>query len=246
MSNDSVYERGWLPPQGVEVFRWALKTAYDIFASVEVRGAENLPRPDGGGHILAANHISYFDAPLVFIPLPRGSRLAALGTDKYRTNVFMGSILRMVGVVWVNREAPSPATIKCAVQMLREGKLLGLAPEGTRSQQTHALQKAKTGAAYLAVMANVPVIPTAIAYTDRVSNDLRHLRRSRVSITFGKPLRFPVPDRRARDAKLEEYTDELMCHLAALLPPQYRGVYADHPRLKELLAAPQSLEVKQL
>jgi 1-acyl-sn-glycerol-3-phosphate acyltransferase len=236
MVNDRVYERGWLSPQGVEAFRWALKTAYDIFAPAEVRGGENLPPAGSGGYIVATNHISYFDAPLVFIPLPRGTRLTAFGTDKYRSNLFMGGFLRMMGVVWVNREAPTPATIKSAVQLLREGHMLGLAPEGTRSQETHALQKAKTGVAYLAVAADVPVIPAAIANTDRVGDDLRHLRRSRVSITFGKPLRFPVPDRREREAKLQGYTEELMCQIAALLPLSYRGVYADNPRLKELLA----------
>lgn len=237
MSTDRVYERGWLSPKGVEVFRWVLKTIYDIIAPVEVHGLENLPPPDSGGFILAANHISYFDAPLIFIPLPRGTRLTVLGTDKYRSNLFMGTIVRLVGVVWVNRDTPSPATIKHAVQVLKSGSMLGVAPEGTRSQVTHALQKGKTGAAYLAVMANVPIIPTAVARTDQVFDNLKHLRRLPVSITFGKPLKFPAPARRERDVKLEEYTEELMCQIAALLPPQYRGVYTDCQRLKELLAA---------
>lgn len=238
MSTDRVYERGLLSPQGVEVFRWLLKTAYDIFAPIEAHGLENLPQPGAGGFIVAANHNSYFDAPLVFIPLPRGTQLTVFGADKYRSNLLLGAMVRMIGVVWVNRDAPSPATIKYAVQVLRGGSMLGVAPEGTRSRVTHALQKAKTGVAYLAVMADVPVIPAAIAHTDRVGDDLKHLRRSHVSITFGKPLRFPVPARRERDAKLEEYTEELMCHIAALLPPPYRGVYADSPKLKELLAVP--------
>ena len=236
MSTDLVYERGWLSPQGVEAFRWVLKAAYDIFAPVEVRGLENLPQRGTGGFIVAANHNSYFDAPLVFMPMPRGTQLTVFGADKYRSNFLLGSIVRTVGVVWVNRETPSPATIKYAVQVLRGGSMLGMAPEGTRSRETHALQKAKTGAAYLAVMADVPVIPAAIAHTDQVGHNLKRLRRSHVSIAFGKPLRFPVPARRERDAKLEEYTEELMCQIAALLPPEYRGVYADCPRLKELLA----------
>ncbi len=231
-SNERVYETGWLGPTGLEVFRWILKTSFDILAPIKVYGKENLALP--GGFILAINHVSYFDAPLLYIHLPAGRRMAAFGTNKYRSNFFLSFILRLVGVIWVNREEPSPATIKAAVQMLRNGNVLGIAPEGTRSH-THSLQPGKTGTAYLAVTAGVPVIPIGIAHTDQAANDLKHLRRSNVTITFGKPLYFPMPARQERDAKLQEYTTELMCQIAALLPPEYRGVYVDHPRLLQLL-----------
>jgi len=231
--NEPIYERGWLNPTGLEIFRWTLKTLFDIFAPMTAYGKENLELK--GGYIVAANHMSYFDAPLMFVHIPRGRTMTALGTDKYKSYPFFAFILRMVGVIWVNRDAPSPASIKAAVQVLRSGEVLGVAPEGTRSRDTHALQEGKTGAAYLAITAGVPVIPVAVAHTDLAANDLKHLRRSHVSIAFGKPLYFPAPARQERDAKLQEYTTELMCQIAALLPPEYRGVYADHPRLKQLL-----------
>jgi 1-acyl-sn-glycerol-3-phosphate acyltransferase len=229
---EPVYESGWLGPTGLEIFRWMLKTLFDILAPMKAYGKENLALPSG--YILAINHISYFDAPLLFIHTPAGRRMAAFGTHKYRSNLFFSFILRLVGVIWVNRDEPSPATIKAAVQMLRNGNVLGIAPEGTRSH-THSLQPGKTGTAYLAVAAGVPIIPVGIVHTDVAGDDLKHLRRSYVSITFGKPLYLPMPAREERDAKLQEYTTELMCQIAALVPPQYRGVYADHPRLKQLL-----------
>ncbi len=227
-----VYEAGWLGFTGLHIFRWLLKTLFDILAPITAHGKENLALP--GGFILAANHISYFDAPLLFIYAPADRRMAAFGTDKYRTNWFFAFILRLVGVIWVNREAPSPATIKASVQVLRNGTVLGVAPEGTRSR-THSLQPGKTGAVYMAVTAGVPIIPVGIVHTDQAGDDLKHLRRSYVSITFGKPLHFPMPARQERDAKLQEYTTEMMCQIAALLPPDYRGVYTDHPRLLQLL-----------
>ena len=179
--------------------------------------------------------MSYWDAPLIFTQLRPHSQLTAFGADKYRRQWFLGTVVRLVGVVWVNRDAPSPATIKAAVQVLRNGSVLGIAPEGTRSK-IHALQPAKTGAAYLAMAAGVPIVPTAVIHTDKVGEDLRHFRRSHVMIKFGTPLMFPAPARQEREAKLEEYTEELMCQIAALLPPEYRGAYADHPRLKELVS----------
>lgn len=234
MPTEPAYERGWLPPQGVETLRWIFKTLFGILAPIEARGVENLPPVGGSGFIISANHMSYFDAPLVFVQMRPGSQLTAFGADKYRHDWFMSFILRMVGVIWVNRESPTPATIKAAIQVLRDGSMLGVAPEGTRSRVTHALQQGKTGAVYMAVMAGVPIVPTAIMHTDLVSRDLKRLRRSYVKIVFGKPLTFPMPARQERDAKFEAYTEELMCQIAALLSPEYRGVYAGHPRLKEL------------
>jgi 1-acyl-sn-glycerol-3-phosphate acyltransferase len=232
---EPIHEPGWLSPTGLEIFRWLLKTLFDILAPMKAYGKENFALLGSGGFVIAANHTSYFDAPLMYVHIPPHRKLTAFGADKYRHSGLFSFILRMVGVIWVNRDAPSPATIKAAVQVLRSGTILGVAPEGTRNRDTHALQEGKTGAAYLAVTAGVPVLPVGIAHTAQVTNDLKHLRRSYVSITFGKPLYFPAPARQERDAKLEEYTTELMCQIAALLPEEYRGFYTDHPRLQQLL-----------
>jgi 1-acyl-sn-glycerol-3-phosphate acyltransferase len=66
---------------------------------------------------------------------------------------------------------------------------------------------------------------------------LIRLRRAPVTVHIGKPFSLPPIDRTKRQEDLARGTDEIMCRIAALLPPQYRGVYADHPRLKELIAA---------
>ena len=64
-----------------------------------------------------------------------------------------------------------------ALDVLKRGEVLGLAPEGTRARSTYALQKGKTGAAYIAARADVPIVPVALTGTEQVKRDLPRLRR---------------------------------------------------------------------
>ena len=109
-----------------------------------------------------------------------------------------------------------------------------MAPEGTRSR-TRSLIQAKTGVAYLADKAGVPVVPVAITGTEKAVSTFFRLRRPPIQIRFGKPFCLQPSERHARGSSLDQNTDEIMCRIAALLPPEYRGVYAGHPRLQELL-----------
>jgi 1-acyl-sn-glycerol-3-phosphate acyltransferase len=112
-----------------------------------------------------------------------------------------------------------------------------LAPEGTRSP-TEALIEGRDGASYLAAKTGVPVLPVALIGTeDRiVKHRLKHFQKLDITIWAGKTFNLPPLKGRNREEQLKQYTDEIMCQIGALLPPQYRGVYADHPRLKEILA----------
>ncbi len=115
--------------------------------------------------------------------------------------------------------------------------MLGIAPEGTRSR-TGALIQAKTGTAYLADKARVPVVPAAIYGSESAVRQLFHLHRPAIHIQFGKPLMLEPVSRSNREADLQRNTDEIMCRIAAMLPERYWGVYAEHPRLIELLDSP--------
>ncbi len=113
-----------------------------------------------------------------------------------------------------------------------------LAPEGTRSPNA-TLQKAWPGASYLAAKAGAPIIPVALVGCEdaKFFPNLKRLRRTQVTVYAGEPFTLPPVPVQNREAVLEQYTDEIMCRIAALLPPAYRGYYADHPRLKELLSS---------
>jgi 1-acyl-sn-glycerol-3-phosphate acyltransferase len=122
---------------------------------------------------------------------------------------------------------------------MEQGGVMVIAPEGTRST-TEALQKGKPGVAFLASKSGYPVLPVALTGTeDRVVlENLMHFRRSYITGTAGELFQVEVPKGRGREQALHKATDEIMCHIAVLLPEKYRGVYADHPRLKELLKNP--------
>lgn len=232
MSDQPTFVRGKFSPRGIEAMRRVFEAIFKLIARIEVRGMENIPAE--GGFILTTNHLSRFDPPLVFVLFPFPRRGVALAADVYRHHPFFRWVLESVGVIWVNRGAVSPTTLKAAIQAIHEGYIMGIAPEGTRSR-TGALQEAKAGVAFLAMASGAPIIPLAITNTEKLGAAILRLRRITLTLTFGKPLRFTAPERSQREAKLAEYTTEIMCQIAAMLPPEYRGVYANHPRLKELL-----------
>jgi len=229
MSIRPIFQRGWLPPWGVEALRRTFETLFRILTRVEVRGLENLPA--SGGFILSSNHLSRLDAPLIFILL-KGRKLTAFAADTYRPRPFFRAILRSIDVIWVHRGAIGPSTIRYAIHALRNGSAIGVAPEGTRSQSTHALIEARDGVSFLAARTGVPILPVAVWGTETIPQLLPRLRRARVFLRIGKPFSLPVRPH-ARGEELDRYTEDIMCSIAALLPHAYRGVYADHPRLAE-------------
>jgi 1-acyl-sn-glycerol-3-phosphate acyltransferase len=234
MAETEVMVHGWASRRGVERMRGLFRALFTLLTRVEAHGLENIPL---GGLIVSPNHLSSVDPPLVFIMLP-GRKQTVFVADKYRHHPFFRPVVTMVDCIWVNRGSTPPSTIKAAVRALQDGSVLGVAPEGTRSP-THALQQGKTGAVYLAYASGVPIVPAALTNTQNAVPSALRLRRARLTITFGEPIIFGEPGRRTRPTtqQLEDGTTEVMCRIAAMLPPEYRGVYADHPRLKELLAA---------
>jgi len=119
---------------------------------------------------------------------------------------------------------------------MQENNILVIAPEGTRSR-TGALIQAKPGASYLATKLNRPIVPVGITGTEDeiLLDNLKKLRRSHFIVTAGPIFSLPPLPRENREEALNQYSDDIMCHIAALLPEKYRGVYANHPKLKELL-----------
>jgi 1-acyl-sn-glycerol-3-phosphate acyltransferase len=119
---------------------------------------------------------------------------------------------------------------------MEENHILVIAPEGTRSR-TGSLIEAKPGASYLATKLHRPIVPVGITGTEDqgLLVNLKKFRRGHITVTAGQPFMLSPLPRENRDEVLKQYTDEIMCHIAALLPEKYRGVYANHPRLKELL-----------
>lgn len=219
---------------GYKIVRFFIHAFLRLIAHIEVFGFENLPT--SGSYIAAGNHLGRLDIPLVYYLIDRPD-VILLVAEKYKESAFFRWFFNQLNGIWLDRFNADWAALRLTLQRLKKGEVLVLAPEGTRSP-TEALILARPGVSYLAAKSGVPLVPAALIGTEdrRVKEKLRHFRRVHIKVWIGKPFTLPPIQGHDREAVLASYTDEIMCQIAALLPASYRGVYADHPRLKELLA----------
>src|SRR5215216_5578995 len=211
------------------IIRFFMKLITDI----EIHGIDKLPQ---GNVIVAANHLGRLDTAALLCILDREDIIMPVA-EKYKNHPFYGAFGRSVNAVWLNRFEADYSALRQILERMKQGGLLVIAPEGTRSK-TEALQEAKMGVAFLASKSGYPVLPVAVTGTEdrRIVENLKHFRRSKITVTAGDMLEIQLPAGKGREQAMHLATDEIMCRIAALLPEKYRGVYADHPRLKELLS----------
>jgi len=180
---------------------------FKILFRFEIIGKENIPK--NGPLIVASNHASLLDPPLV-------------GTAATRTVCFMakeelfvpvlGDLYRSLGAFPVKRGASDRTAIKWALQLLKTDKVLGIFPEGTRSK-TGKLGHAGSGTLGIAGKFRVPIIPTAI-----IGSNLK-MQKSlwpKIKVVFGKPIYFPE-DRVVDKELLQEMTDKMMQEIGQML-----------------------------
>lgn len=204
------------------ILRHGGRILLQALARLDVQGLENVPAE--GPLLVAFNHLAHLDGPLIVACIPREVEGLAL-SDLYDVPV-VGQLLKLYGVVPVHRDQFDRAVLRRALAVLREGKALALAPEA-RMSVTGALERARHGAAYLALHAAAPILPVALTGTELIPGALRRLRRASVTMTVGEPYHPPAParDPALRRAQIEEVTATIMLRIAALLPPEYRGEY---------------------
>jgi len=183
-----------------------------------VRGLENFPRK--GPFIVVTNHLGDADAVLeaAFFPIHPD----ALAKIELYDFPVLGWVMDAFGVIWLHRGQPDRRALEAAIEALRQGRVIGIAPEG-RESLTGSLEQGCGGAAFLALKADVPIIPVALTGTEHVYRDLRRLRRAAVTLTVGEPFRLAAAGDRREAFRLG--TRQIMETLARLLPPEYRGAY---------------------
>jgi len=208
-----------------------VKFVFYHLMDVDIRGVENIPLT--GGCIITTNHLSRLDTPLLLMSVPRND-VCALVTDKYRLNPLFSLFVRATNSIWINREIADHTAMRAALDHIRKGGLLGIAPEGTRSQVGSMLE-AKSGTIFLADRANVPIIPVGISGTEDCMEKLFRFERPHIKAVFGHPYTLPPIDRDDRETSITRATEEMMCRIAVLLPEKYHGFYRGHPRIKSLL-----------
>ncbi|HAE60346.1 MAG TPA: hypothetical protein DCG54_12790 [Anaerolineae bacterium] len=214
-----------------KLVRFIIRIVMKLIARIEVRNAENIP---SGNFIMASNHLGRLDSAVLLYIFDREDIIMPVA-EKYKNHPIFGVIGRAANAVWLNRFETDFHALREMLKRMKEGGMLVIAPEGTRSK-TGALQPGKAGVSYLAAKSGYPVLPVALTGTeDRyVVEQLKHFRRIHITATAGKLMTLEMPQGKNREQILADQTEEIMCQIAALLPRGYHGVYSDHPRLKEL------------
>ncbi len=210
------------------IMLWGIKT----LTVSEFVGMENMPAT--GGIIVATNHMSRIDIPLLFA-LPVRPDITALVTDKYQNYPFFKWFAITAGGIWIDRTKADFTAFRQAAEVIASGRALGIAPEGTRSEGE--LLEGKSGTVLLALKTGAPVFPVGISGTETCNHEWKRLHRPRLTVHIGPALNFAPLERERRDEQLQEYTTELMCQIAALLPEKYRGFYRGHPRVREIIVS---------
>lgn len=194
---------------------------------VTIEGLEHVPK--SGALILAANHISNADPPLVsgWLTPALGRPVHWMAKAEALDWPLAGWFMRQNGAFGIRRGAADTEAFRLARAVLEDGRVLGTFPEGTRSP-TGALQQAKEGVTLLALRSGARILPIGVAGTDRFWPRGRRLWRigGRVSVRIGEPFvleRGIAPD--GTKESLESVTTRLMLHIAGLLPERHRGVY---------------------
>jgi len=215
------------------LMRFLVKILFNWIVPVQINGMQNVPV--SGSFIGTSNHLGRLDPFLVYYMLDRRD-IIMLVAEKYHKYALARWLARLVDAIWVDRFNADLAALRETLDRLRKGWVLGIAPEGTRSR-TGALGEGRSGASYLAAKTGLQIVPVGMIGTEDklVFNKFKHLQRPHITVWVGKPYTLPPLTRSDREALLEKYTDEIMCHIAVLLPPEYRGIYRHHPRLLDLL-----------
>ncbi|SDL86081.1 1-acyl-sn-glycerol-3-phosphate acyltransferase [Arthrobacter sp. ov407] len=223
------------------MFYWFMKTfvlgpVVKLLFRPWVKGLDNVPAE--GGAILASNHLSFSDS--IFMPLMVPRPVVFLAKSEYFTGTgikgkLTAAFFRLTNQLPMDRSggAASAQSLNAGMDVLRNGSLMGIYPEGTRSPDAR-LYRGKVGVARLALQARVPVIPVAMIGTDKVQpigKRVPNIRR--IGMIFGEPLDFSRYYGMEDDRLVQRsVTDEIMYELMRLSGQEYVDEYAAVVKLR--------------
>jgi len=206
---------------GQRIINAILRPLMALVLPYDVQGCENLPAR--GPAVVMMNHVNLLDVVMPGMFLPRDVVMLSK-IENFQAPV-LGLFVRAYGALPLRRGEADIEAVRLSLETLKRGQVLVIAPEGTRSGDGR-LQPGRDGLAFVAALANVPVVPMAMYGHENWLSNLKRLRRTPLHVRVGQPFRFRVNGRRRRD-ELKAMTREAMYRLAALLPPEQRGDYAD-------------------
>jgi len=190
-----------------------------LFTRWQVKGRENVPAR--GPLVVVANHLSLVDPPLLIVSIPR--HVIFMAKEEAFRSPILGPIVRVGRAFPVQRERLDREALRQAQQLLGQGQVLGMFPEGKRSIKAE-MQWAYHGTSLVAIRNGVPILPVGITGTEKLSL-LGLLRRPEITVNIGKPLNMPPVDGNLTKTQLDLATNLIMIRIAELLPQSYRGNY---------------------
>jgi 1-acyl-sn-glycerol-3-phosphate acyltransferase len=189
-----------------------------------VQGLENFPKE--GPALIVLNHLGDADVVVIFSQLPTW-QIDPLGAiDLHDDYPYIGIIGDLYGTIWLHRGRPDRRAIACALESLQRGRFVSIAPEG-RESLAGGLEDGLNGAAFIALKADVPIVPISVTGTE--SKELYNFKQwgNRVPLTMNVGRPFRIEAEGDRHESLRRGTERIMRELAQLLPPEYRGRYRE-------------------
>lgn len=188
----------------------------------KVNGLQNIPKE--GAFIIAANHASYMDHFIILCTLIPylNKKVHHLAKKEHFDNFFKKAWHTYAGAIPLDRESGGKEALKLAIKALRNGKIIAIHPEGTRSL-TGNLQKAKTGVARLALISKAPVLPVGLIGTFKILPKGKYLPKfKKATMNIGKPMYFEQYYTKKINKKiLRNMTDKVMKEIAKLCQQKY-------------------------
>lgn len=207
------------------VLKVVFRLIFRILARVKVTGKENIPY--GKPYVVAMNHISIYDPPLVAAFWPE--MLEIIGASDVFYKPGQGQLLKLYGVIPVRRGEYDRALLQRLVSIIEAGYPLLIAPEGGRSH-VPGLRRAFPGIAYIVDETGVPVVPVGlVGTTEDFWQRAKRGERPNLGMRIGAPITLPpISEKGAGRREVRQRNADLVLqHLAGLLPEEYRGVYAE-------------------
>jgi len=210
-----------MPNFKLAAVNFAFKAFTNITCRVDARTLDRIP--DKGPFIIIANHVNFLDLLIMY---PRVYPRVVTGFAKVETwdNPIMAYLFNILEAIPIRREEVDVTALRKALDILDQGKIVAVAPEGTRSRDGR-LQQGKPGVVMLALKSGAPLLPIVYYGGEKFRENIQKFRRTSVHIDVGIPFRLDSHGERVTRDVREEMLDELMYQLAGLLPEEYRGEY---------------------